>query len=62
LTLSVCFVFQNHRADDIRPYDIYRSWCRGGVSRILPLPLGEVMMRSEDGEGKYHQSPLSHLR
>ena len=27
----------------------------------LPLPLGEVAERSEDGEGK-RQDPLSHLR
>ena len=36
---------------------------RQGVIRqfSLPLPVGEVAERSEDGEGK-RQDPLSHLR
>ena len=42
--------------------------CMSGISRgkVLPLPLGEVAERSEDGEGHTLQNrqegPLSHLR
>ena len=45
-----------------------RTWmhCLRTVRMSLPLPLGAVAGRSEDGEGKKHknlqQAPLSHLR
>ena len=48
------------RADRaVRPYTRSDVPCE----RPLPLPLGEVAERSEDGEGNHdHTGPLSHLR